>query len=63
MKIFQTDTTKTNQKAFLVIISIECNLKTESSYTWLKAKNIALSVLIVYLIFLFMQIFPKVFFY
>ena len=40
-----------------------CNLKTESLYVWLKAKDIAVSVLRVYLIFQFVKYFPKLFIY
>ena len=39
------------------------NLKTENLYVWLKAKDIAVSVLTVYLIFQFVKNFPKLFVY
>ena len=42
-------------------ITIFRNLKTESLYVWLKAKDIAVSVLTVYLIFQFVKKFPKLF--
>ena len=39
------------------------NLKTESLYVWLKAKDIAVSILTVYLIFQLVKNFPKLFIY
>ena len=44
-------------------IAIFRNLKTESLYVWLKAKEIAVSVLTVYLIFHVVKNFPKLFIY
>ena len=53
------------QKHFFLTneIRIFRNLKTESLYVWLKAKDIAVSVLTVYLIFQFVKNFPKLFIY
>ena len=39
------------------------NLRTESLYIWLKAKDIAVPILTVYLIFQFVKNFPKMFIY
>ena len=44
-------------------ITIFRNLKTENLYVWLKAKDIAVSVLTVYLIFQFVKNFLKLFIY
>ena len=44
-------------------ITIFRNLKTESLYVWLKAKDLAVSVLTVYLISQFVKNFPKLFIY
>ena len=58
------EATSFNKKLFLAKeITIFCNLKTESLYVWLKAKDITVSVLTVYLIFQFVKNFPKLFFY
>ena len=53
------------QKQFFLTseITIFRNLKTESLYVWLKAKDIALSVLTVYFIFQVVKTFPKLFIY
>ena len=53
------------QKQFFLTneITIFRNLKTESLYVWLKAKDIAVSVLTVYLIFQVVKNFPKLFIY
>ena len=54
------------QKHFFCLtneITIFRNLKTECLYVWLKAKDIALSVLTVYLIFQVVKNFPKLFIY
>ena len=44
-------------------ITVFNNLKTENLYVWLKAKDIAVSVLTVYLIFQVVKNFPKLFIY
>ena len=44
-------------------ITIFRNLKTENLYVWLKAKDIAVSVLTVYLIFQIVKHFPKLLIY
>ena len=52
IKILFTGTTTFQQENFLANeITIFRNLKTESLYIWLKAKDIAVSVITVYLIF------------
>ena len=53
------------QKQFFLTneITIFRNLKTESLYVWLKAKDIAVSFLTVYLIFQVVKNFPKLFIY
>ena len=53
------------QKQFFLTneITIFRNLKTESLYVWLKAENIAVSVLTVYLTFQVVKNFPKLFIY
>ena len=64
MKILFFGTLSCKNNFFLTNeITIYCNLKTENLYVWLKAKDIAVSVLTVYLIFQVVKNFPKLFIY
>ena len=64
MQILFIGTLSSKKKFFLTNeITIFRNLKTESFHVWLKAKDIALSVLTVYLIFQVVKNFPKLIIY